>query len=92
VFVADEDYRFYLENLLECKKALAIKVYGWCLMTNHIHLIVEPVAEPESLSLLMKRLSGRQAAYTNQWGQSHSIRINGVKSMGSNQWGQGQSY
>lgn len=66
VFVADEDYQFYLENLLESKEALAIKVYGWCLMTNHIHLIVEPIAEPESLSLLMKRLSGRQAAYTNK--------------------------
>ena len=66
VFVADEDYQFYLENLREWKEALAIKLYGWCLMTNHIHLIVEPTGKPESLSLLMKRLSGRQAAYTNK--------------------------
>jgi len=66
VFVADEDYQFYLENLLEWKQKLGIKLYGWCLMTNHIHLIVEPTGEPESLSQLMKRLSGRQAAYTNK--------------------------
>mgnify|MGYP003387560800 CR=1 FL=1 len=66
VFLADEDYQFYLENLLEWKTNLEVKLYGWCLMTNHIHLIVEPMDKPESLSLLMKRLSGRQAAYTNK--------------------------
>ena len=66
VFVADEDYQFYLEKLLEWKQKLGIKLYGWCLMTNHIHLIVEPTGKPESLSQLMRRLSGRQAAYTNK--------------------------
>lgn len=66
VFLADEDYQFYLENLLEWKQKLEIKLYGWCLMTNHIHLIVEPTGRPDSLSLLMKRLSGRQAAYANK--------------------------
>ena len=35
-------------------------------MTNHIHLLVEPTREPETLSELMKRLAGRQAAYTNK--------------------------
>ena len=42
VFLADEDYQFYLENLREWKEKLAIKVYGWCLMANHVYLIVEP--------------------------------------------------
>jgi len=42
VFVADDDYQFYLENLKEWKTNLGIKLYAWCLMTNHIHLLVEP--------------------------------------------------
>lgn len=66
VFVADEDYRFYLENLKEWKTKLEIKLYCWCLMTNHIHLIVEPGDEAGTVSELMKRLAGRQTAFVNK--------------------------
>ena len=41
VFLADENYQFYLENLKEGKVKLGIKLYAWCLMTNHTHLIQE---------------------------------------------------
>ena len=30
---------YYLENLKEWKKELGCKIYAYCLMTNHIHLI-----------------------------------------------------
>jgi putative transposase len=42
IFVEDSDYRYYLDTLLEWKSELGIKVYSYCLMTNHVHLIVEP--------------------------------------------------
>jgi putative transposase len=35
-------------------------------MTNHVHLIVDPRKKPESLSLLMKRVAGRQTRYVNK--------------------------
>ncbi len=35
-------------------------------MTNHIHLVVDPGANPKSLSLLMKRVAGRQTRYVNK--------------------------
>jgi putative transposase len=66
VFVADEDYQFYLENLFEWKVKLGIKVYAWCLMTNHVHLIVEPGNDASTISALMKRLAGRQSAFVNK--------------------------
>jgi len=66
VFVADDDYQFYLGNLKEWKTNLGIKIYAWCLMTNHIHLLVEPGEDAASLSELMKRLAGRQTAYVNK--------------------------
>ena len=66
VFLADEDYRFYLENIKEWKTNLGLKLYAWCLMTNHIHLIVEPGEDAGSISELMKRVAGRQAAYVNK--------------------------
>jgi REP-associated tyrosine transposase len=74
VFLADQDYQYYLENLRDWKKELGIKVYAWCLMTNHIHIIAEPSEDSMTLSLLMKRINGRQAAYVNKLeGRSGSI-------------------
>ncbi|MEW5249959.1 transposase [Microbulbifer discodermiae] len=35
-------------------------------MTNHVHLLVGPGDRAESISLLMKRIAGRQAAYVNK--------------------------
>ena len=66
VFVADEDYQFYLENLFEWKEKLGLKLYAWCLMTNHVHLIIEPGKDVAALSELMKRLAGRQSALVNK--------------------------
>jgi putative transposase len=37
---------------------------GYCLMSNHVHLVVVP-ARPDSLPLAMKRTHGRYAAYFN---------------------------
>ena len=66
VFIADEDYPFYLDNLAKWKVRLGIKLYAWCPMTDHIHLVVEPGEDAGTLSLLMKRLAGRQAAFVNK--------------------------
>lgn len=66
VFLNDEDYLYYLENIKEWKINLGCKVYAYCLMTNHIHLIVDPSDNIESLALLMKRISGRQTRYVNK--------------------------
>lgn len=66
VFVEDTDYVYYLKNLREWKLELGLKFYAWCLMTNHIHLIVEPEGDPTKISLLMKRVNGRQSALVNR--------------------------
>ncbi len=59
IFAGDEDYQYYLENLKEWKNNLGCKIYAFCLMTNHVHLIVDPGVEKENLGLLMKRVAGR---------------------------------
>jgi putative transposase len=42
VFVTDRDRLAYLETLLEFRTELELKIYGYCLMANHVHLIVDP--------------------------------------------------
>jgi putative transposase len=59
------DYERYLATLAKFKGKLGVKVYAWCLMTNHVHLLLEP-SNATSLGLLMKRLAGRQTRYHNR--------------------------
>lgn len=66
VFVRDEDYLYYLENLKEWKRKFGCKVHAFCLMSNHVHLIIDPGDKAENLALLMKRVAGRQTRYVNK--------------------------
>jgi putative transposase len=66
VFVNHDDYRYYLDNLSEWKDNLKCRLYAYCLMTNHVHLIVDPGDDPESLAKLMKRVAGRQTRFVNR--------------------------
>lgn len=47
-FVADEDYRFYLECLEDAAARSGCAVHAYVLMTNHVHLLVTPAAETAS--------------------------------------------
>lgn len=74
VFAEPRDFRYYLANLLECKSNLGCQVYAYCLMTNHVHLIVDPGEDPDNLGLLMKRLAARQTRFVNSLeGRSGSL-------------------
>lgn len=66
VFVSDDDFNYYRENLIEFKEKFGCRIYAYCLMTNHVHLVVDPGKNIESLGLLMKRVAGRQTRYVNK--------------------------
>ncbi len=66
VFAEPADFKYYLETLAEFKEEYAIKVYGFCLMTNHVHLVLQPGERVAGLGQLMKRLAGRQTRYMNR--------------------------
>lgn len=66
VFVEAADYRYYLQNLRKFKSELGIKIYSYCLMTNHVHLVVEPGDDVTSISQLMKQLAARQTRRVNK--------------------------
>ena len=65
VFAEDADYVRYLENLEEFRRVYRVKIYAWCLMTNHVHLLLAP-DDPNGIGKLMKRLAGRQTQYHNR--------------------------
>lgn len=64
-FYADEDYRFYLQHLAEQAAKQGCAIHAYCLMTNHVHLLLTP-ARSESLGGLMKALGQRYVQYVNR--------------------------
>ncbi|MBH3424641.1 MULTISPECIES: REP-associated tyrosine transposase [Pseudomonas] len=66
VFASPEDYQRYIGDLRELKEAFGVKVYAYCLMTNHIHLLVTPTESAAGLGQLMKALAARATRYRNR--------------------------
>ncbi|MFA5355888.1 MAG: transposase [Candidatus Omnitrophota bacterium] len=61
-FFKEDDYLMYLELLGKYKVKFKFKLYGFCLMPNHVHLMVEPRI-PKDIS---KAIGGLNLCYT-QW-------------------------
>ena len=66
LFAEDADDLFYLKNLAELKVEFGCRLYGYCLMTNHVHLVVDPGDDPTSIGSLMKPLAARYTRYVNK--------------------------
>ncbi|WP_460079716.1 transposase [Pseudomonas sp. H3_H05] len=66
VFAVAEDYQRYLTDLRELKDAFGVKVYAYCLMTNHVHLLLAPGESVAGLGQLMKALAARATRYRNR--------------------------
>ena len=54
-FFSDGDYLAYLRYLLAFSAQFGCSVHAYCLMTNHVHLLVTPHAA-DACALLMKKL------------------------------------
>lgn len=65
VFFTDEDRNQYLEWLIEYSNRHQVEVLAYCLMTNHIHLVLEPFAE-DGLQQVLKPLHMRYAQHINR--------------------------
>jgi putative transposase len=66
VFFTEGDRFEYLATLCEFREKLDVRIHAYCLMTNHVHLIVNPGNDAANLSLLMKRLAGRHTRRLNR--------------------------
>lgn len=64
-FVADEDYRFYLEWLAEYAGKTGCCIHAYVLMTNHVHLLVSSELAAAT-GEMMKALGQRYVQYVNR--------------------------
>lgn len=72
-FFSDDDYIFYMELLAEQASKSGCEVHAWCLMSNHVHLLVSP-QEQSSAGSLMKGIGQRYVQYVNRtYGRSGTL-------------------
>ena len=64
LFLEPEDYQRFIEVLRQCKPLCGFELFAWCLMGNHVHLLIRPGREP--LSLVMKRVGCRYGYWFNR--------------------------
>lgn len=63
IFHDDDDNRKFLEILEKYKTKSQLSIFAWCLMSNHVHLLVKE--GDESLSGTMKRIGVSYVSYYN---------------------------
>lgn len=65
VFEDDSDKRKYVEFIREYSEKYGMKIYAYCLMSNHVHFIAAPVKE-DSLAMTFKYANMRYSSYFNR--------------------------
>jgi REP element-mobilizing transposase RayT len=65
-FRCDDDYKAYLDRLQKYRAKCNVRIYAYCLMPNHVHLLVETGSTP-----LAKFMQGLQQSYTQHFNRSY---------------------
>ncbi len=63
IFEDEEDNQKFIETLKTYKAVSGYKVFAYCLMSNHVHILLK--VEKEELDLIMKRLAGSYVYWYN---------------------------
>jgi putative transposase len=64
IFHDEEDYTHYLEAMSRAKSIGKFEIYGYCLMSNHVHLLLHE--KEETISSVMKRIGVSYAWWYNK--------------------------
>ena len=64
LFYDDSDRRIFLNHLVKTKKDFNFNLYSFCLMDNHVHMVMK--SEKDFLSKSMQSLTIRYVQYFNR--------------------------
>lgn len=66
VFLDEEDKSKFLEVVLRKKEAAVSRLFAYCVMDNHVHLVIQELENGQPLDTLMKRIGVSYAIYFNK--------------------------
>lgn len=64
IFLCDEDKLYFMETMFEKKQGSRFYIHSFCLMDNHIHLMISEGSE--DISRVMKRITVSYVYYFNK--------------------------
>jgi len=64
IFVADEDYHFFIKCLQKASEQHGCSIHSYVLMTNHVHLLLTPERE-DSIGKTLQSVGRRYVQYFN---------------------------
>ena len=73
VFHKTQDYEAFLSLLAEAKKRHRVKLFGFCLMPNHFHLVVEPAHQTALSQFMQWLLTSHVRRYHKHYGSSGHV-------------------
>lgn len=65
LFEDDRDYLYFIDSLKSLKAELVFEVHAYCLMSNHVHLLLRE-KQLGDISIIMKRLLTKYAMFFNR--------------------------
>lgn len=65
IFHETADYGNFLGALAYAKEMCGCRVYAWCLMPNHIHLLLKEKPDGETVGQIMKRIGAKYVYWYN---------------------------
>lgn len=65
-FLGGDDYKAYLERMEKYRTQFRVRIYAYCLMPNHVHLLLETGTAP-----LAKFMQGLQQSYTQYFNRHY---------------------
>ncbi|MDZ5711404.1 REP-associated tyrosine transposase [Jeotgalibacillus haloalkalitolerans] len=72
IFYDDADRHYLLSKIQKVKSETGFELYAWCLMDNHVHLVIRE--KEVSISKIMQRVNGSFSMYMNKkhYGTGHT--------------------
>lgn len=64
IFFESKDYQYFLKILKETKEKYQYDVYAYCLMNNHVHLVI--FDKKDEISKIMQTIEIRYSIYFNK--------------------------
>ena len=64
-FFSDDDYLYYKEVLAEGLRRYSASLHAYCLMTNHVHLLITPAYE-DSISRVIQHVGRQYVQFVNK--------------------------
>ncbi len=56
ILAQKSDFEYYLKTLREFREKYDVKVFAYCLMMNHVHLILQPDEDIDGLGRMNKAM------------------------------------